>query len=169
MDEPTFRLEGILEQPDFIKLNEFLKNNTPVNPNAHTIPVFQCKLSKGGKHFALKLLLFTDNSYEITLNNISDNEKNRLLKQEMTNNIAHELKTPVSSIRGYIETLLEQPDITPDKQHFFLERTYSQVVQAFRPDPGYRFNHQNGRSFGAFPKRTKLTYHNDRTGGYRMT
>ncbi|MCR9011606.1 sensor histidine kinase [Gabonibacter chumensis] len=129
LDEPTFRLEGILEQPDFIKLNEFLKNNTPVNPNAHTIPVFQCKLSKGGKHFALKLLLFTDNSYEITLNNISDNEKNRLLKQEMTNNIAHELKTPVSSIRGYIETLLEQPDITPDKQHFFLERTYSQVVR----------------------------------------
>ena len=91
--------------------------------------MFQCKLSKGGKHFALKLLLFTDNSYEITLNNISDNEKNRLLKQEMTNNIAHELKTPVSSIRGYIETLLEQPDITPDKQHFFLERTYSQVVR----------------------------------------
>ena len=47
----------------------------------------------------------------------------------MTNNIAHELKTPVSSIRGYIETLLEQPNITPDKQHFFLERTYSQIVR----------------------------------------
>ena len=47
----------------------------------------------------------------------------------MTNNIAHELKTPVSSIRGYIETLLEQPDITSDKKHFFLERAYSQVVR----------------------------------------
>ncbi|WP_294143181.1 ATP-binding protein [uncultured Sanguibacteroides sp.] len=129
LDEPTFRIEGILEQPDFIKLKEFLKNNTPVNPNAHSIPVLQSKLSKGGKHFAVKLLIFTDNSYEITLNNISDNEKNRLLKQEMTNNIAHELKTPVSSIRGYIETLLEQPDITSDKKHFFLERAYSQVVR----------------------------------------
>ena len=47
----------------------------------------------------------------------------------MTNNIAHELRTPVSSIRGYIETLLEQPHITPDKQHFFLERTHSQIVR----------------------------------------
>lgn len=129
LDEPTFKVEKLLEQPDFKELNEFLQKNTPVNPNTTNIPVYQNKISKGGKHFAVKLLIFTDNSFEITLNNISDNEKNRLLKQEMTNNIAHELKTPVSSIRGYIETLLEQPNITPDKQHFFLERTYSQIVR----------------------------------------
>lgn len=129
LDEPTFKIEGLLEQPDFKEVNDFLQRNTPVNPNTTNIPVYQNKISKGGKHFAIKLLIFTDNSFEITLNNISDNEKNRLLKQEMTNNIAHELKTPVSSIRGYIETLLEQPNITPDKQHFFLERTYSQIVR----------------------------------------
>ncbi len=129
LDEPTFKIEGLLEQPDFKEVNDFLQKNTPVNPNTTNIPVYQNKISKGGKHFAIKLLIFTDNSFEITLNNISDNEKNRLLKQEMTNNIAHELKTPVSSIRGYIETLLEQPNIAPDKQHFFLERTYSQIVR----------------------------------------
>lgn len=129
LDEPTFKIEGLLEQPDFKEMNDFLQKNTPVNPNTTNIPVYQNKISKGGKHFAIKLLIFTDNSFEITLNNISDNEKNRLLKQEMTNNIAHELKTPVSSIRGYIETLLEQPNIAPDKQHFFLERTYSQIVR----------------------------------------
>ena len=129
LDEPTFKIEGLLEQPDFKEENDFLQENTPVNPNTTNIPVYQNKISKGGKHFAIKLLIFTDNSFEITLNNISDNEKNRLLKQEMTNNIAHELKTPVSSIRGYIETLLEQPNIAPDKQHFFLERTYSQIVR----------------------------------------
>jgi len=129
LDEPTFKVEGLLEQPDFKEINDFLQKNTPVNPNTTNIPVYQNKISKGGKHFAIKLLIFTDNSFEITLNNISENEKNRLLKQEMTNNIAHELKTPVSSIRGYIETLLEQPNITPDKQHFFLERTHTQIVR----------------------------------------
>lgn len=129
LDEPTFKVEGLLDQPDFKEVCDFLKRNTPVNPNTANIPVYQSKISKGGKHFAIKVLIFTDNSFEITLNNISDNEKNRLLKQEMTNNIAHELKTPVSSIRGYIETLLEQENIAPDKQRFFLERTYSQVVR----------------------------------------
>lgn len=129
LDEPTFHVENIWEQPDFKPLKDFLSQNTPINPNSTTIPVFQFNLNKGGKYFAIKLLIFTDNSFEITLNNISNSEKNRLLKQEMTNNIAHELKTPVSSIRGYIETLREQPNITPEKQRFFLERTYTQVVR----------------------------------------
>lgn len=129
LDEPTFEVNTVLEQADFKDLRIFLKKNTPVNPQSNTLPIYQGKISKSGKHFAVKLIIFNDNSFEVTLNNISHTEKNRLLKQEMTNNIAHELKTPVSSIRGYIETLLEKTDIKPDKQKFFLERTYTQVLR----------------------------------------
>lgn len=129
VDEPMFEVDSIFNEPDFRELRIFLKKHTPVNPQASTLPVYQGKISKNGKHFAVKLLIFTDNCFEITLNNISSAEKNRLLKQEMTNNIAHELKTPVSSIRGYIETLLEQQNIDPDKRKFFLERTYTQVTR----------------------------------------
>lgn len=128
-DEPTFEAATLLNSPDFKALKIFLSKNTPVNPQSTTLPIYQGKISKNGKHFAVRLLIFTDNSFEITLNNISSSEKNRLLKQEMTNNIAHELKTPVSSIRGFIETLLEQQDIDPAKQKFFLERTYTQVLR----------------------------------------
>lgn len=129
LDEPTFEIESLLDEPEFKELRIFLHRHIPVNPQAKTLPVYQSKITKNGKHFAIKLLLFNDNCFEITLNNISSAEKNRLLKQEMTNNIAHELKTPVSSIRGYIETLLDQPDIDPQKQKFFLERTYTQVLR----------------------------------------
>lgn len=128
-DEPLFDADSIFELKEFQEAKQFLEKNTPVNSQAKTIPIWQGKISKNGKHFAVKLLIFNDNSYEILLNNISSLEKNRLLKQEMTNNIAHELKTPVSSIRGYIETILEQNNLDPAKQKFFLERAYTQLLR----------------------------------------
>lgn len=60
---------------------------------------------------------------------IEEQERNRQLKQEMTNNIAHELKTPVSSIRGYLEILLGNKPVDDEKRAFFLERCYSQTLR----------------------------------------
>ena len=60
---------------------------------------------------------------------ISEQERNRQLKQEMTSNIAHELKTPVSSIRGYLEILLGNKPVEEEKRHYFLERCYSQTLR----------------------------------------
>ena len=56
-------------------------------------------------------------------------KKNSLLKKQMTSNIAHELRTPVTSIRGYLETLLACPDMPQEKKHAFLERAYSQTLR----------------------------------------
>lgn len=50
-------------------------------------------------------------------------------KRELSNNIAHELKTPVSSIQGYLETILEAQAggaISNEQLLRFLERSYSQ-------------------------------------------
>ena len=60
----------------------------------------------------------------------SDAEKrNRQLKQEMTSNIAHELKTPVASIRGYLEILLSDKPVDEGQRHHFLERSYQQTLR----------------------------------------
>lgn len=60
---------------------------------------------------------------------IVEQNRNRQLKQEMTNNIAHELKTPVSSIRGYLEILLADKPVSDEQRHFFIERCYSQTLR----------------------------------------
>lgn len=60
---------------------------------------------------------------------IVEQERNRQLKQEMTNNIAHELKTPVSSIRGYLEILLGERPVSEEQRRYFMERCYSQTLR----------------------------------------
>ncbi len=55
--------------------------------------------------------------------------RNRQLKQEMTNNIAHELKTPVSSIRGYLEILLGDHPVDEERRRYYLDRCYSQTLR----------------------------------------
>ena len=49
------------------------------------------------------------------------------LKREMTGNIAHELRTPITSIRGYLELILSQsPDAGTTKT--FIEKAYNQTL-----------------------------------------
>ncbi len=55
-------------------------------------------------------------------------EKSKLKKQ-MTTNIAHELRTPVTSIRGYLETLIACPDMAPEKKQDFIEKAYNQTLR----------------------------------------
>ncbi|MGI6718792.1 MAG: sensor histidine kinase [Bacteroidales bacterium] len=66
---------------------------------------------------------------ESKLQTLTERSKNQTLKQEMTNNIAHELKTPVSSIRGYLETMIMNDNISEEKQKFFINRAYDQTLR----------------------------------------
>ncbi len=51
------------------------------------------------------------------------------LKKQMTSNIAHELRTPVTSIRGYLETLIACPDMAPERKQDFIEKAYNQTLR----------------------------------------
>ena len=54
-------------------------------------------------------------------------EKENRMRRELTQNIAHELKTPVASILGYTETILDNPAISDDMSRQFIVRTHSQA------------------------------------------
>ena len=124
-DKPSLNVNKIFEDPAFKDLQDFLDDSSTDKSNN----VFSIQKSRNGKHFLITVVCFEDQSFEISISNITKMEKTRLMKQEMTNNIAHELKTPVTSIRGYLETLIKQSEIDPEKRQFFLERAYSQIVR----------------------------------------
>lgn len=56
----------------------------------------------------------------------STRKEQDILKRQLTQNIAHELKTPVASIQGYLETILDNPHIDEETKHRFLKRCYAQ-------------------------------------------
>lgn len=53
--------------------------------------------------------------------------KENQMRRELTQNIAHELKTPVASILGYTDTILDNPQMTSQTQQQFIERTNAQA------------------------------------------
>ncbi len=55
----------------------------------------------------------------------SEQEKQRI-KRQLTENAAHELKTPAATIEGYLETLVSNPSMPEDKRQNFLERCHAQ-------------------------------------------
>ena len=55
----------------------------------------------------------------------SEEDKVRI-KRQLTQNAAHELKTPAASIHGYLESILDHPDMPEEQKKHFLERCYAQ-------------------------------------------
>lgn len=83
-------------------------------------------INKNGRNFITECIIFQDLSFEISINDVTMEEEQVRLKRQLTQNIAHELKTPVSSIQGYLETIVSNDNIPREKMNVFLERCYAQ-------------------------------------------
>ncbi len=76
-----------------------------------------------------RLRQMADEATRLRLEASEAERRNRQLKQEMTSNIAHELKTPVSSIRGYLEILLSDKPVDEERRRHYIERSYNQTLR----------------------------------------
>ncbi len=125
-DEPNTDPSVIFSDKTFIELQHFLENTQH--------PFKEYHLNKQGKTFSIRIVRFEDNSFEVILNDISKQEKLKELKQQMISNVAHELKTPVTGISGYLETILEKTLDDKTKQHFIRQafnqtKVLSELIQ----------------------------------------
>ncbi len=69
------------------------------------------------------------NQYREQENALREEQEKSRIKRELTNNINHELKTPVASIQVCLETLLSGISLTEDKKTDLLERCYAHNVR----------------------------------------
>lgn len=54
-------------------------------------------------------------------------EERAQLKRQLTNNISHELKTPVGIVKGYLDTVLEEPDMDANARTHFLTKAQAHI------------------------------------------
>jgi len=129
LDKPVQEIENIFKEDDFSELVAYIKHQHAETVIPAELPRYKTTLYKNGRYFTIKSIVFEDNSFEIVIVDITNVEKNRLLKQEMTSNIAHELRTPVTSIRGFLETIIEKPDIDTKSRDLFMNKSYKQILR----------------------------------------
>jgi signal transduction histidine kinase len=121
INRPSFNPERLFEEEMFRNVRDYL--DKPAGE-----PLFNANISQNGKILNVRVFIFEDGSFEITLNDITKSEKNRLIKQEMTNSIAHELRTPVTSICGFLETMMNS-NLDEDTRRSFTQKAYAQIVR----------------------------------------
>ena len=128
-DTQIHQVEDVTDIAELEPIRTFLNKNIRNLNRKKKVLRESGTIDKNGKIFLIECILFLDNSYEISINDISRQEEESRMKRQLTQNVSHELKTPVSSIQGYLETILSNPDLSPDKRQFFLERCYSQSTR----------------------------------------
>ena len=116
--------EEIFSISEFQKITDFI-NKTPKRPGKEEKRM-SISINKNGRMFIVECIIFQDLSFEISINDVTQEEEQIRLKRQLTQNIAHELKTPVSSIQGYLETIVNNENISREKMQTFLERCYAQ-------------------------------------------
>jgi signal transduction histidine kinase len=126
-DIRVFSADDFFRIDDFTSLFRFITKYLEENRTnlASFQPTYEINLNKNGRVFSVKCTVFQDSSFEVSIHDVTRPAKGKLLKQQLTENIAHELKTPVSSIKGFLETILQgNPDKA--KTNEFMQRAYAQ-------------------------------------------
>lgn len=121
--------EDFFTIPEFDPITDFISKSTKENTLDlfENLPNKEISINKSGKYFKIQCIIFNDKSFEIMISNITKFEKNKIIKQQMTSNISHELKTPITSIKGYLETIINDPNMESEQQRRFIERADAQA------------------------------------------
>lgn len=75
-------------------------------------------------------------AFEEMRKRLKDNAEEKLRtdqqNKELISNISHDLKTPITAIKGYVEGLMDGVADTPEKQNKYLQTVYSKAIDMDR-------------------------------------
>ena len=115
------------DMPEVYDIVEFL-DNKQLDGSKDTVTK-EVRFSKNDFHFVVSCVIFADKSFEVTIDDVTKEEEQSILKRQLAQNVSHELKTPISSIQGFTETLINNPNMDEEKKAFYIERCHAQAVR----------------------------------------
>lgn len=65
----------------------------------------------------------------VVLHDVSDLKRLETMRRDFVANVSHELKTPITAIRGLVETLIDDEGMEPEKHARFLKKISSQSMR----------------------------------------
>ena len=127
-EESTISIDKIFEANEFHAINAFVDKAIADNKiyTLNESPRLEYSVQRDGAHFQIQCIVFQDKSFEILITDNTQLMKRSMMKQQITSNISHELKTPIATVKGYLETLLNNPDMDPKRQHYFINKAHNQ-------------------------------------------
>ena len=123
-DKNLSSMKEIFLVPELSPITAFIAKNQ--GKSDKEVKRMSLEIEKDGRIFTLECIIFQDSSFEISINDVTQETEQARLKKQLTQNIAHELKTPVSSIQGYLETIVNNPELSREKLDQFISRSYAQ-------------------------------------------
>lgn len=117
----------LFDMPEVYDIVEFL-DNKQLDGSKDTVTK-EVRFSKNDCHFVVSCVIFADKSFEVTIDDVTKEEEQSILKRQLAQNVSHELKTPISSIQGFTETLINNPNMDEEKKTFYIKRCHAQAVR----------------------------------------
>ncbi|MBL8728106.1 MAG: PAS domain-containing protein [Planctomycetes bacterium] len=89
--------------------------------------VFEHDDALGGRTLAIRVRAMPGLACVVGIDDQSRLKRLESLRRDFVANVSHELKTPLAAIQGFVETVLDDPDMPVATRHRFLERIARQA------------------------------------------
>ena len=118
---PLESLSELLTEESMQPIGDFI-SSSPVGEERSR----RAMIPSGSHIFEVKAFRSATETFDLTIEDVTVSVQTAQLKREMTSNITHEIRTPLTSIRGYLETL-RYSDLSPEQQAAFTDKAYRQA------------------------------------------
>ena len=122
---------GDTELPDLRTLFRAKSARNAVSEVLAGREVHDCEVELDGRILALNARPLYRNGAVLVLHDLTELRRLEAVRRDFVANVSHELKTPLTSIAGYAETLMD-PTIDADTRHRFLETVMSNTQRMQR-------------------------------------